>query len=424
MTAVKGRVGNGTGCDLPLPPGSMTGVSEPSPLAAAQRSAQALREGGDLMAARRLLTHALESARRTYSEDHPEVLTTAHGLARLHREADDPTTARRVLEEAIAAGQRRLGHADPLMLMMSYDLGSVAEELGNRHEARRNFTRVATVGPAVLGADNWAVRAARDYLRASDGQPVAASPPPVAGPWAAPPRVSPIGSADPMGAPAPAASPVPPLWPRPIQPQSPNKVSRLTQLAPPPSRHDVPAYPEVGVSAMTPYATGRPQSAAVAPPATAQGRGVVIAATAAVIAAVVATVVALVALTDRPPTALGSAQTAAEPIERTPAGSTPAGDPPTDLRLRADGSSITITWTDPTAGTVPFIVAGGRTGTTLGALATVNPGETAFTLNGLNSRVDYCFTVVAVYSSDRYATSGQVCTDRATPTGEQSTTHR
>ncbi|QLQ40552.2 hypothetical protein [Micromonospora robiginosa] len=94
------------------------------------------------------------------------------------------------------------------------------------------------------------------------------------------------------------------------------------------------------------------------------------------------------------------------------------GPPPVDLRLRDDTTTITVTWTDPTSGGVPFVVAGGRAGQKLGVMATVDAGQTRYTVNGLSAKLDYCFTVLAVYSTDSYATSGQVCTDRegvATP---------
>jgi hypothetical protein len=58
-------------------------------------------------------------------------------------------------------------------------------------------------------------------------------------------------------------------------------------------------------------------------------------------------------------------------------------------------------------------VAGGQAGQKLGALATLDPGKTQYTVNGLNPRVNYCFTVLAVYSADTYATSGQICTTRS-----------
>ncbi|GAA4580842.1 hypothetical protein GCM10023176_60930 [Micromonospora coerulea] len=92
------------------------------------------------------------------------------------------------------------------------------------------------------------------------------------------------------------------------------------------------------------------------------------------------------------------------------------GAPPGELRLRDDTTTITITWTDPTGGGVPFMVAGGRAGQKLGVMATVDPGQTSYTVNGLNGRLDYRFTVLAVYSTDTFATSGQVCTDRERPT--------
>ncbi|MGC1215282.1 MAG: hypothetical protein WA890_28975, partial [Micromonospora sp.] len=98
------------------------------------------------------------------------------------------------------------------------------------------------------------------------------------------------------------------------------------------------------------------------------------------------------------------APTAAKPVV--------TGAPPGDLRLRDDTTTITITWTDPTGGGVPFMVAGGRAGQKLGVMATVDPGQTSYTVNGLNGKLDYCFTVLAVYSTDTFATSGQVCTNR------------
>ncbi|MFG2058987.1 fibronectin type III domain-containing protein [Micromonospora sp. NPDC048930] len=89
-----------------------------------------------------------------------------------------------------------------------------------------------------------------------------------------------------------------------------------------------------------------------------------------------------------------------------------SGPPPGDLKLRDDSTTITVTWTDPSNGGVPFVVAGGRAGQKLGVMATVDPGTTTYTVNGLSPKLDYCFTVLAVYSTDTYATSGQVCTDR------------
>ena len=106
----------------------------------------------------------------------------------------------------------------------------------------------------------------------------------------------------------------------------------------------------------------------------------------------------------------------ATPTTVTPSAVAAVGPPPDGLTLKDDSATITLSWTDPAGGGVPFMVAGGRAGQALGVLATVDPGKTRYTVNGLNSRLDYCFTVLAVYSTDSFATSGQVCTKRESDT--------
>lgn len=133
--------------------------------------------------------------------------------------------------------------------------------------------------------------------------------------------------------------------------------------------------------------------------------GAVVAAGVAVVAVV--GLGAVVLTRDDPPPS-GTAPTAVAPTGVP----TAAGPPPGDLKLRDNSTTITLTWTDPSGGAVPFMVAAGRAGQALGVLATVDPGKTSYTVNGLNSRVDHCFTVLAVYSTDSFATSSQVCTAR------------
>jgi hypothetical protein len=99
----------------------------------------------------------------------------------------------------------------------------------------------------------------------------------------------------------------------------------------------------------------------------------------------------------------------------------PAGAP-TGLELHDAGSSITLTWTDPSQGTVSFIVAGGQDGSGIRPLHTLLPGATTHTVHGLNPRLNYCFTVAAVYDTNRVAVSDLVCTRRnTTPTPSRST---
>ncbi|MFD0788116.1 fibronectin type III domain-containing protein, partial [Micromonospora azadirachtae] len=93
--------------------------------------------------------------------------------------------------------------------------------------------------------------------------------------------------------------------------------------------------------------------------------------------------------------------------------STVAGPPPGDVRLLDGKSTITLTWADPSDGTVPFTIVGGRAGQPMRAMATVDPGQTSYTVNGLNPGLDYCFTVLAAWPTGAFATSAQVCTGRA-----------
>jgi hypothetical protein len=354
----------------------MSGVSQPSPLAAAQQKAHALREAGDLNTGRLILDHALETYKPGLGDDHPEVLATAHALAGLHRQAGDPASARRVLEEAYAAGQLRYGDGDPLMLAISFDLGGVAEELGNRHEARRAFGRVATAGPAVLGDDHWTVLAAREYL---GDAPQSAELTVPSEQQHNPPSITHLQLFQ---------SPAPPQ-PMPVAPPQYQSTPPQYQSAPPqyqsaPPSNQSPPRPQRRVRASTVAA--------------------MIAAAAAVLAA---GFVGIQVFLDN--------NGATPQTERTE-GPKLGGDPPTDLRLRDEGSAITITWKDPSDGAVPFIVAGAQAGKPHRAMANVSPGETSYTVNGLNARLGYCFTVVAYYSTDTFATSGQVCTDRSSPT--------
>ncbi|PYC76131.1 hypothetical protein C7C45_01130 [Micromonospora arborensis] len=211
-----------------------------------------------------------------------------------------------------------------------------------------------------------------------------------AGPWPAAPRPTPQYHQDQY----------PPQYPAqdqyPIQNQYPTQAPYPGQQYHPVQDAYRPAYADEGGS------TGRSRATLI---------GAVVAAGVAVVA--VAGLGAVVLTRDDPPPS-GAAPTAAGP---TAAGPTAAGPPPGDLKLRDDLTTITLTWTDPSGGAVPFMVAAGRAGQPLGVMATVDPGKTSYTVNGLNSRVDHCFTVLAVYSTDTFATSAQVCTarERTTP---------
>lgn len=129
-----------------------------------------------------------------------------------------------------------------------------------------------------------------------------------------------------------------------------------------------------------------------------------VAATAAVVASVVA---AVAVLSDdgspTPPEGQG-ASTAPAP--------TAEPSPPGRVRLDDDRNVVILTWTDPSDGTAPFIVAGAREGEQPRAMAQIQPGDTRYAVNGLNPNLDYCFIIVAVYSTDQLIQSERVCTER------------
>ncbi|WP_067498836.1 fibronectin type III domain-containing protein [Actinoplanes sp. TFC3] len=354
-------------------------MSQPSPLHATRQRAQALAEAGDPAQARALLEHAVELGRMDFGEDDPEVLSTAHQLAVIMHRSGDAPGARRVLEEAYAAGQWRLGETDPLMLGISYELGVVAEEMENRHEARRAFGRVAAHGPGVLGADHWAVTRARAYL--GEEPPTVRmelpDPPPMPAYLSAP--------AAPVAAPAPAAEMV-------TFPTSSTGAAMRGQVGP--------AWPS---------ALDVPQQRVVAAPAQPARSGFSLRAPAlfAVLAAVLGVIIAVVALV----------VVLAGPGDKDGESDVPTlrGPAPTDVRIRDYGSSVKLFWSDPANGRASFMITMGRPGEQLKAMGQVGPATTSFDLNGLNADLDYCFAIVAVYSTTQFSTSPQSCTSRTAP---------
>jgi len=116
-----------------------------------------------------------------------------------------------------------------------------------------------------------------------------------------------------------------------------------------------------------------------------------------------------------PSAAAPSNATTPTPAPTVPSAAVPSK--PTGVRVRDDGASVTLTWRDPTDGTVTFVVAGSRKGTASAPMQTVPAGRTKATIYGLNPKFDYCFTVAAVYSTELVAPSSRVCTDRSSTGG-------
>ena len=337
----------------------MAGVPPPTHLATVVQNARAMRERGELAGARTVLAEALVVAGAAYGDDHPDVLHTARLLAAVHREAGALTDARRTLEEALTAGQLSLAEDEPVMLLLTYDLGLIADELGNRHEARRNLGLVARLGPDALGEGHPAVRAATAYLAPAtdDGAP----PLPAAPQWTPP-------------------HPVPP---QPLAPLQPPRVAPPQPIAP----------PHVPPMVRPAHGPGRTTMVVV---------GVVL-----VLAVLIGAIGAIMLRRPSPPAAQ---PTPGESVSVEPLRPAPAG-----VRLRDEGSTITVTWIDLSGGTTPFIVSVARAGQQARPFANLPIGTTTYTVNGLNPRLEYCLTVVAVYSTENFSASDLVCTRRTSP---------
>jgi hypothetical protein len=153
-----------------------------------------------------------------------------------------------------------------------------------------------------------------------------------------------------------------------------------------------------------PYAS---DGGAPAHPYQRKGRGLAVGLTvAATLAALTAVGALVVVLADREqPPAVPQATASAGPVL--------AGDPPSAVRLDDQGAVVELTWRDPTRGKVPFVVTMAREGQQLKPVSNVGLGKTKALVEGLNAKLEYCFAVVAVYGTDRFASSGQVCTERS-----------
>jgi hypothetical protein len=89
-----------------------------------------------------------------------------------------------------------------------------------------------------------------------------------------------------------------------------------------------------------------------------------------------------------------------------------SGPPPTDVRLTDHGSTIDVSWADPANGTSTFLVTMAHPGEVLRPVTQVGPGQTTYRLTGLSTKLDYCFVVVAVYGTNKFAKSSLTCTAR------------
>jgi len=90
---------------------------------------------------------------------------------------------------------------------------------------------------------------------------------------------------------------------------------------------------------------------------------------------------------------------------------------PSAIRLSLDdrGATVNLSWTDPSRGTVPFVVSFGRADGPADRTEQVAAGTTTLAVNQLTPTQDYCFTVEVGDPAAGVAPSPTVCTNRPRP---------
>jgi serine/threonine-protein kinase PknK len=242
------------------------------------------------------------------------------------------------------------------------------------------------------------------YDGSAEAAPYVVAPPPAPPTVSAPPVSSPRVSAPPVPAPPveERSAPAPALTgPTEVYP-----LVEVRQQAPVQAR-PVPV-PAPWIELDTPSLSTREVMQAADRP---RRTGTLVAVLATSVAVLLVAAVVVVALIGRPQRHAG-----ANPAPSTTQTLKVTGDgAPTDVRLQDDQTSITVSWTDPSGGTVQFAVLGGRANEQLQLLKVLDPGTTSWKHEGVNDAYDHCYLVAAFYKadgSDVAARSKQVCTHR------------
>jgi hypothetical protein len=325
-------------------------------------------------------------------------------LATLARGLGNLTEALGQLRRAYAIVAATGGPEHPTSLSIEGRLAAVMYRLGEPTEAYD--WHLADIGTRVLGPEHPAVKGAQQRLTAAEQAAAEqATWTPVSDPGPLLPTVLPSQSWDPD---EPGLAPT-------YAPTAPGVYQRLAPVQP---QYQYEPAPEMWHErpSIAPQPRGHRGGLALV-----GGLGAVVL-VAAVVVAVQLFGAAYRAQTSAPPPASATSDPtdAADPSTPT-ATATPSLAPsrppaPADVKLVDNGGSITLTWTDPSSGQIPFIVAGGRDGTPSAPVQSLEPGHTTTTIYGLRTDVNYCYTVAAVWSADTIMTSPRTCTHRLSTT--------
>lgn len=419
-------------------------------LAHAHAQARARAENGDLTGARTMLEEALAAGELRLGSSAPALVPLMVDVATLARRLGNLTEAANQLRRAYGIAVASHGPQHPTSLSIEGRLAAVLYRLGESTEAYD--WHLADAGRRVLGDEHPAVRGAQQRLAALAQAPTPPTPTALSSVPSSPVTPSPVapspappaaGSAPPQAAASPpveAAGWTPPtdagVWTPPTDAGTWTPPTDTPGWAPP--NDSVAWTPPTDTAGWTP-----PPATPAEPPVAANlvyepaiegdvwedgeatvrtrrvggsGSTILVASLGAVILAVVV-VVALALLTpsaDQPTAQTSSPGPSPITVTANPTPSTaPTSPAPTAVRIVEDaGGTVTLAWSDPSPGTVPFLVSGARDGDALVAIQSVPAGETTTTIYGLNVNFNYCFSVAAVYSADVVQESMATCTRR------------
>jgi hypothetical protein len=103
---------------------------------------------------------------------------------------------------------------------------------------------------------------------------------------------------------------------------------------------------------------------------------------------------------------------ASAPAPTTTPPATTVGGPPGNVQLVDHGTSITLSWVDPSGGQVSFLIGGTDPAGKPLLAKQIPQGQTTVTYDGMNATGRYCFVVGAIYTVNDVARAPQVCTKR------------
>jgi hypothetical protein len=426
------------------------GPDHPDVLAAARVLAALHRRLGELSQARTVLEEGLAGGLSTIGMAHPAMLALAHDLGHIAAELENRHEARRNFEHLQQFGPDVLGPAHPYVaaatayLAGQWPVASADAEPSEWPEPP-DPAPPAPPDPPIPPAPE-AVRPFIPRQRSSGGPtaqtvrraPSAADPtaarsePSGAGPTATPaePATGAVSAVDDVEAVEPDRN-APPNRARQISPSTDVVPYRRSRLAPSHRPGPLSAHPDE-ITARRPQAQGTTALALPQPPWTivppsrplpsrptrpvpAHRTGRRLSRPVQVIGLVLAIVVATAAAVEAVRLVRDVANGTGSTGVAASGGRGRTAPEQIQLRLEDRGTAVVLRWTDAAKGETPFSVEYGPADGPANRSRPVPAGITTITVDELDERTDYCFTVVAVNADPPIPSSHAACTRRTTP---------